>query len=1214
MRYLSKIVFINSAAIKYAEINLDGNIHLIGTQGVGKSTLLRAILYFYNADSLKLGIPSGKKSFAEHYFSYANSFIIYEVTRETGVYTILAFKSQGRVNFRFIDTAYSREHYIDGDGKAFDGWEKIRAKLGTILSSKKVDRYEEYRDILYGNTESKKEFKKFSLLESKQYQNIPRTIQNVFLSSKLEAEFIKQTIIKSLNEDDVIINLETYSHHLRDFENQLNDINKFRSPNIIKQVEGVSALYVDVKRLDADKKQLAGQLAWARERNKQTEPVLRNQLKHQESEQKVFIEKRALLDSEFGEIKQKIKNSISQLEKDLGTIEKKKTYYKNLDIGKIIERVSKKETLEAGQSALIKEKTVLTTQFSEITTKYETLLTEAKNAFNTFENIQQSNILKTKEQLQQNKTAILLSYEKLVSEIRAAKEVELNEAKEYVEQQKDQLKTWQLKDAENKHKRFFEKEIESLKKSKNDYETLILRFQNEKNLLNEQIKSFQQQWELEEARQQVNTENKKERLDAKIQLLTQDITSIQLNIDNSKGSLYGWLNEHVNGWEDTIGKVIDEKILFMEGLEPKLGQRNDTLFGVTIRLGEIDKKVKTLSDYIQEKEAKENERTEVIQHISQLQENSLLELSKIRKKFQPKIKEVKERLLEIDYEIDSKTKLAKEAEVGISDWIVKAQAEKERITVSILEEIKRAEESLAIAKKGEEKIRLSISSNIADANKERDTKIQEQERIQSTLQSKIEKDLKDKKKEFDTTVEEIHVQQTSELAGKGADTTKLDQINAALEKIKRELEYIDTEGRKHVNGYDKDKEELLDFEDAYRRKRENEQLLFIKEEKKYAVQKNEISSTIESFNSIIKQQSSEIESIEKDSVAFEEFIRTDCYLNIGQFLSNLQEEFNNSNTLVILIDQCKLVYYSRIDKLNILKEKINGFLGNFSHQNLFSFNVDIKMEHEFLQFATDLNDFISQDRISEFERRVNEKYAGIIKLVGNETTDLTSREGEINKIVKDINADFEKKNFVGIIQKIELKMDESLNPIVHILKQIKKFNDENVFSLGAANLFSSVDMESKNKKAIDLLKQLVKEIIRSKQESISLSDSFELRFRVIENQNDTGWVEKLANVGSEGTDILVKAMINIMLLNVFKEGASKRFKDFRLHCMMDEIGKLHPANVRGILKFANDRNIVLINGSPTENDAMAFRHIYKLEKDAQSITKVKRIVTQYTTI
>ena len=131
-----------------------------------------------------------------------------------------------------------------------------------------------------------------------------------------------------------------------------------------------------------------------------------------------------------------------------------------------------------------------------------------------------------------------------------------------------------------------------------------------------------------------------------------------------------------------------------------------------------------------------------------------------------------------------------------------------------------------------------------------------------------------------------------------------------------------------------------------------------------------------------------------------------------------------------------------------------------------------------------------------------------------------------------------------------------------------------------------------------------------KRDYIMLSDSFELKFRIEENLNDTGWVEKLSNVGSDGTDVLVKAMLNIMLLNVFKEGASKRFKDFQLHCMMDEIGKLHPTNVRGILKFANDRNILLINGSPIENDALAFKHIYKLRKDEQGITKVNRIMTQ----
>ena len=83
MRYLNKIIFLNSAHIPYAEVKLDGNVHFIGTQGVGKSTLLRAILFFYNADKLRLGIPKEKKSFDAFYFPFSNSYIVYEVMRET---------------------------------------------------------------------------------------------------------------------------------------------------------------------------------------------------------------------------------------------------------------------------------------------------------------------------------------------------------------------------------------------------------------------------------------------------------------------------------------------------------------------------------------------------------------------------------------------------------------------------------------------------------------------------------------------------------------------------------------------------------------------------------------------------------------------------------------------------------------------------------------------------------------------------------------------------------------------------------------------------------------------------------------------------------------------------------------------------------------------------------------------------------------------------
>lgn len=97
MKYLNKIIFIYSANIPYAEISVDGNVHFTGTQGVGKSTLLRALLFFYNADTQHLGINREQKSFEEFYFPRANSYILYEVMRENGAYTILV-NSKGELS------------------------------------------------------------------------------------------------------------------------------------------------------------------------------------------------------------------------------------------------------------------------------------------------------------------------------------------------------------------------------------------------------------------------------------------------------------------------------------------------------------------------------------------------------------------------------------------------------------------------------------------------------------------------------------------------------------------------------------------------------------------------------------------------------------------------------------------------------------------------------------------------------------------------------------------------------------------------------------------------------------------------------------------------------------------------------------------------------------------------------------------------------------
>jgi predicted nucleic acid-binding Zn-ribbon protein len=428
MKYLNKIVFINSAdkSLKYAEVNLDGNVHFIGTQGVGKSTLLRAILFFYNADKQKLGIPREKKTFDEYYFPFQNSYIVYEVQTDTGQFCALAFKSQGRVAFRFFDSAFDKNFFIDSEGRAFESWEKTREAFGKDTSyTRIIHSYEEYRNILYGNNKGlPSEFRKYALLESKQFQNIPRTITNVFLNANLSAEFVKETIIKSLNEEEIKIDLTTYSQtHLKDFETNLNDIKKWTDKNrngenqVEKQADNVSTTYSSLKYLENKKKELAAQLGWALENVKVQQPKVKERLAAEELKRIKIKNKLNDLDSAFDKKKEKIQEQIGGCKSKLEEIKSKSSEYAAMKIETILERVSKKGLLEFEKRNLLADKEILTSKFFEIQQRYEAQLRQLENQLKEFENGKQNEKNITKENLLHFKDELTKQYDLLYDEI-----------------------------------------------------------------------------------------------------------------------------------------------------------------------------------------------------------------------------------------------------------------------------------------------------------------------------------------------------------------------------------------------------------------------------------------------------------------------------------------------------------------------------------------------------------------------------------------------------------------------------------------------------------------------------------------------------------------------------------------------------------------------------------------------------------------------------
>ena len=404
-----------------------------------------------------------------------------------------------------------------------------------------------------------------------------------------------------------------------------------------------------------------------------------------------------------------------------------------------------------------------------------------------------------------------------------------------------------------------------------------------------------------------------------------------------------------------------------------------------------------------------------------------------------------------------------------------------------------------------------------------------------------------------------------------------------------------------------DKQELFDHEDEFKNEKRNLESRLKDLQQKFNARKERLETKrLEQDKALQKTRDTERklkESVEEtDKFSISSF----CPENIKSV-----GESPNARLCTEILTELKESLMNAQTRSKELEISINKFKGRFSRRNTFKFKMELNGESDFMDFADNLSDFLLNEKIEEYRKRTSGRYSDILARVAKEVGDVTQQKSEIEKIVASINRDFVEKNFAGVIKSIALRTEESNDKLMRLMLAMQKFYAENQYALGELNLFSMGDTESANRGAVDLLLQFVKLLNdEPSRHTLKLSDAFRLQFRVQENDNDTGWIDKISNVGSEGTDVLVKAMVNIMLINVFKTQASRKFGEFKLHCMMDEIGKLHPKNANGILKFANSRNIYLVNGSPITQSVSEYRYTYLLEKNAKSQTVVRPLMTR----
>lgn len=1124
MRSLRKIIFINSAHIRYAEVKLDGNVHFIGTQGVGKSTLLRAILFFYNADKTHLGIPKEMKTFDEFYLPKADSYIVYEVEHEHGPFSILVFRSTGRACYRFIDAPFQKEWLIDEHGEVTTEYKVISSRLGKIFMSKLVDRYEQFRDIIYGNSrEMGKEFSRFQLMETRNYQNIYRSIQNVFLNSRLDADFIKDIIIRSMNEEEASINLGYFRGQVSDFEQEYNDISKWYKTNakgesaVRKQANTVIQSYHDILYLKKQIASLCGELNYAIRTTNEKKPLIEEKitsLSEERARQQKLLEE---VQTKYEAEKTVINKSLGVVDENLKKCKEKKDYYAANNIDEVIQRSGKRAELLIRLESLQQRLSDLTSQYEDITAMFKRLIDGEYSTLEAFRQSKEKEKNSLKEKSLSEKERILIDFNRKKNDIDQIFSGKLSSIQEAVATLKSE---YQECDKELYFLKFYspyQAEIDELQRQ-------IQKLSERSAVLGGEIKSnkaeigkIQAEYEREETAAKASYAQKIKEKQSLINDTNVRIEELDKLLAKTKGTLYEWLSNNVQGWEKNIGKVISEEhVLYQTGLKPEKVSEAGTLFGISLELTDLPMSVRKpdeIKSIKSELESQVSQYEEELRNLYLEQEDAIHYLNS---KYAPKVKQLRESNSMNEAELSTIPSQIKANNVKIDDQKRKTEEEKEKKRSNL--NGRRTELSHSISEKENEykKVQNQKEARLKEANKSYTASKSDIDASLKYESEKIDSEIKNQKTLTESRIVKLRQQELDELKGKGADTTAVNECNTEISTVKTELNYIASQ-EKLLTRYSIDKEEYLDKEEEFKgtKKTLSDNLDLLKE--KYSQKEETYNKKIAYINKDISAFKAGLSKIEEGLLQAETFINNS---SLCPPMLRDTPEINTLKTPSEAVNELTGVIVSRHDKQDSFKQSINIFKSNFSAKNTFNFRTNLTLDEDYLDFASNLDEFIQNNMIESYRNRTSERYTDILTRVSAEIGDLTRHESAVENIINDINFDFKDRNFVTAIKLIALRSKQTSDKMVLLMKRIKEFHDDNQFAMGEVNLFTTSNREDVNTKAVDYILEFMKNLNENpERQLLTLSDMFQLEFRVKENDNDTDWTSKLSHVGSEGTHI-----------------------------------------------------------------------------------------------
>lgn len=1211
MAKLDRIILINAAGFDYVEFQVGSHSQVIGVNGHGKSTLLRTILFFYlgTNDKSPYALHETKSDFVSYYLGDPPSYLIYEVARGDGqpAFHIAVTRPAGRIQFHFVDAPYQKSYYLEGSFvQPIERVEQRLREAGCAADS--VSSYEEFQRRIYGISSNPFAVFRPAPRSSGQVSILPRIISGIFTVSQLDADKLKAALTCGVREEALATELD-----LLLLKNQLENFRRVnRAVKTYLRFEDEALRLVDV----AEEFEVA-----KTQRQRAIEDLVRaakrlpDQAREIEDGRKSLEEERAAALAQYQREKEELGNVVKQLGERIAVLESqiRQGEEKQADYGarQIDQKAAELETLPN----LRERKRLAESDYTTLTAKYKD---ESERKAQMLLNVKQTwtELIRVCEQRK-------AEAERGLSQAVENLDRERAEAFSNVEEEQRRAKTsfaviragleFRRTNLNNEFKELAGKdEPVELKNAR----TILAQNQRKQTEETVRLQGFRGELAVEKekrgrAREELDrkAEGEQSAWQTKISQTKAERDHAAVELDKFDESLARFFQtESPETWPQAA-KSLARETLFHNAQELEAGVPKtspNAAWGVEFSTDRLP----DASGY--DRDALEAKLQELQKRLAEQQD----QLTAAQQRYVAAVDDFEKTATQAQNVLQSKIDVSRELVRRLSNEI--EHLENQIITLQSqfqkhqnewrarLEqqdsEIKKEEQHLRAGEKESEKLFQARRGRLGDDFQIRKKRLVEQrdERLaaitndedEATRLRDAERDRIEKAFQQSLTQQGVNpdlietAKQRADVAAQ--DISRIESYaNEVIEYQRIKHEFVDpldslrSQHRNTKESLEHETDRLNNLEERHRQATD----AFKERETTLAKQRQQLDRDEEAVNRFRNDVRflQELGFFDRGDLAAAPFYRPGAtceFEGAAETAHEQREEVDRRG------DKTARSFLNHFDA-ETLERKVLGFSPIHEHFNWYIF------------VGSELRPFVNGRGIQGMKQIQTQQFEQLIRNICAKNADFRDGVHQVRQTAALVQAHLEKNNFVDVLDSVELKVQRVDNNLTQILTEIESFAGL-TFSADR-DLFGKRADRDQIDRAIDTFARLVREIDSYREKRLCLTDYFDFLIRIHENGHDLGWRKSLDDIGSTGTDYLVKMLIYLSLIEVYRERAIDSRNGSTVHCVLDETGVLASKYIRSVLDYAKSRGIILITGGHSQQ-TVGFENWVRVCKRGQRFT------------